>query len=240
MSNKLNQSDLSKGLDALKNAANKNNPLARRNELFQKAQSGTITTDENDELVKSLSGRDLVEAATASLNNNDTLQKSIDVSDFLREQHKGVVDGISALAEHIQKSDSDDHGFRVALATTITGLVNTVEAQGSLIKSMSEKLGVAMTQPARGPKSAGVNAGAQPMNKSFAGAAPTQNVDTQIDGSELSKSQILDVMEEMNKSSSSGKSASGESLMHAISKYESTNQISPTMLRDVASFTKQA
>jgi hypothetical protein len=229
---KLNEDDLAKGLDALKAAANLNNPHARRAELFAKAQSGAISAEENDELVKSLSGSQLVDTVTDTLRSNDTIQKSLDVSDFLREQHKGVVDGLTALTEHLQKSQSDDQGFRVALATTLTSLADTVVQQSQLMKSMSEKMGVALSQPARGPKSVGVNAA--PMQKSFAGqVAPAGSVQT--DGTELSKSQILDVMEEMNKSES-GMAPSGENLTFAITKYESTNQISPALLRDVATF----
>lgn len=228
---KLNESDLVKGLAALKAAATENNPHARRAELFQKAQNGTISSEENDELVKSLDGSTLTSKVQAGL-QSDVIQKSIDVSDFLREQHKGVVDGLTVLTEHIQKSQSDEYGFRVALATTLTGLVDTVVQQGQLIKSMGESMGVAMAQPARGPKSQGV--GAQPMNKSFSGNPASASAASQLDGTELSKSQILDVMEEMNKAQAH--SPSGESLMHAISKYESTNQISPSLLKDVAAF----
>ena len=51
---KLTEADLQKGVAALKDAASKNNPLARQAELFQKSQDGTISAEEKDELVKSL------------------------------------------------------------------------------------------------------------------------------------------------------------------------------------------
>lgn len=229
----LTEADLQKGLDALKTAASANNPTARRAELFQKAQSGEISDDERDELVKSLNGSALADKATAGLRDNGTIQKSIDVSDFLKESTEGTVEGLRVLAEHIQKSQGDDHAFRVALATTITDLVGTVQAQGQLIKSMGEKMGIALAQPARGPKSQGV-ARAQPMQKSFAGQGAAQGSAVQNDGTELTKSQTLDVLEEMNKSQALA--PCGENLTHAITKYESTNQISPALLKDVAAF----
>lgn len=233
---KLTEADLQKGLDALKNAAASNNPHARRAELFQKAQSGAITPEENDELIKSLNGNALTEQVTRGL-KTDTIQKSIDVSDFLRESNDGLITGLATLSEHIQKSQSDDHGFRIALATTLTGLVDTVVQQGALIKSMSEKLGVVVQQPARGPKAQGVR-GAQPMQKSFAGNPAPSGAGVQPDGIELTKSQTLDVLEEMNKSMSLA--PCGENLTHAVAKYESTNQISPALLKDVAAFVSRS
>lgn len=225
---KLTEADLVKGMEALTEAANKNNTATRSAELFQKAQSGEITDDERDELVKSLRGSALTEKVTQGL-GTDTIQKSIDVSDFLRDATTGITEGLRTLTDHIQKSQTDDHGFRVALATTISAMTDVITNQGELLKSMATQLGV---QAARPPKSQGVR-GAQPLAKSFAGTPAQANGAEQ--GAELSKSQILDGLDAMI-SKGLTSASNGEDLVKASTKYESLNLISPAVVADVQKF----
>lgn len=225
---KLTEADLEKGMKALTEAATKNNTAARSAELFAKAQNGTITDDERDELVKSLNGAGLVEKSTAGM-RSDQIQKSLDVSDFLRDMTGGITSGLATLSEHIQKSQSDDHGFRVALATTLSAMSDVIREQGEIIKSMSERMGVV---PARGPKSQGVR-GVQPMAKSFAGTPPQGGAN--VTGGDLSKSQILDAMDGMIQKGIVAAS-NGEDLVKASTKYESLDAISPAVLADVQKY----
>lgn len=225
---KLTEADLQKGVAALKDAASKNNPLARQAELFQKSQDGTISAEEKDELVKSLNGGGLAERATSGL-ATDTIKKSIDVSDFLRDTTSGITAGLQTLAESIQKSQGDDHAFKVALATTVAGLADAVQAQGEMMKSMASQMGIAMAQPARGPKSQGVRTGAQPLNKSF-GGQPTAPTGQREEG--LSKSQIADALDEMHLKKGLTHVA-GIDLVKAISKYEATSMIDAPVLAEV-------
>jgi len=225
---KMTEHDLEKGMNALAEAALKNNTATRAADLFAKAQSGEITDDEKDELVKSLRGDELASKVMGGF-QTDTIQKSIDVSDFLRDATVGITDGLRTLTDHIQKSQGDDHGYRVALATTLASMTDVITSQSEMLKSMASQLGV---QPARGPMSKGVR-GAQPMAKSFAGA-PTQ-ANAMEQGSDLSKSQILDGLDAMI--AKGGNNASnGEDLVKASTKYESLNQISPVVLADVQKF----
>lgn len=230
MTTKLNEGDLKKGVEALKAAANAGNPLARRGVLFQKAQDGSATPEEIDELRKSLGSSSLADAATAPISGSDTIKKSIDVSDFLREATNGMTEGLRVLADHISKSQGDDHGFRIAAATTIAGMHDAIVAQGEMIKSIAAQVGVAMNQPARGPRSQGVRA--EPMAKSFAGQPAPQGAQAATTGEDLSKGQILDVMDDMHLSKGI-RQIGGEDMLKAISKYEHTNLISPSVLKAV-------
>lgn len=227
---KLTETDLEKGLDALQEAASKNNPHLRQATLLAKAQDGTIADEEKEELIKSIDGSKLTSEVLAGF-QSETIQKSIDVSDFLRDSTAGVTQGLEALTQHIQKSQSDDHGFRIALATTLASMTDVIKSQGELLKSMSEQFGEVAALPARGPKSQGVRA--QPMNKSFAGA-PARQLGVASVESDLSKSEILDGMEGMLHKGV--EVVEGEDLLKAISKYESSNQISPTLLREVSAY----
>lgn len=229
---KLTETDLQKGVEALKVAANKGNVHARRAELFAKANAGTASDEEVEELRKSLSPESLAETTTAPM-KSDTIRKSIDVSDFLREQTNGMVSGLEKLANHIQKSEATDHGFRVAVAQTLASMSDVVREQGEMLKSIATSVGVAMNNPARGPK-ARVQ-GVQPIAKSFAGTggaggqAPAPGTD---DGEELSKAEILKTLDDMhlNKGMTN---AGGEDLLKAIAKYENANVINPKVLAEV-------
>jgi hypothetical protein len=136
---------------------------------------------------------------------------------------------LAALTDHIQKSQSDDYGFRVALAQTLASLTDVVKSQGELLKSLNA---TAAVTPARAPKSQGL--GVAPMQKSFAGAPPANGSVANQAGEGLSKGEILDAMEGMLHKSILA--TSGEDLVKSISKYESMNQISPALLADVEAF----
>jgi len=228
----LTQAALEKGLRELE-AASRTPSQTRSAELFQKAQDGTITADERDELVKSVS-RGLGAEATSGLTENETLTKSLDVSDFLKEQHTGLVTGLETLADHIEKSETRDQEFRVALATTLHHMGELVKAQDSriaaqesLLKGIADRLGVIAAQPARGPKSveAARAAAGGGMQKSFAGA---------VGGASLSKGQILETMHTML--TKGMEMVEGEDIVKAAIKYESLKEITPTMLKSVQEF----
>jgi diphthamide synthase (EF-2-diphthine--ammonia ligase) len=230
MSKSLTQADLEKGLKRLEEAAQA--PNARATELFGKAQDGTITSEEREELVKSVSGSStLGSRVTSALTGNDTIKKSLDVSDYLREQNGAVVSGLEVLASHLEKSDSQDQEFRVALATTMLQMSELVKSQAvrldtqdTMLKSISERLGIIAQQPARGPKSvaAAAAAAAGGMNKSFGGGSAQEG---------LSKSQIGDVLTDMIEKGM--QLVGGENLVLAATKYEGSNDISGELLKAV-------
>ena len=221
----LKGTDLEKGLALLENAAR---VPSRRAELFQKSESGEITDAEREELIKSLGSPSLGERATEKLRTNDTISKSIEVSDDVRENHAGNVDALMTLATAMEKSETREQEFRIAAAQTLVGLAKSIsaqnailESQGALLKSITEGMGIIAKQPARAPKSQGIPT-AQPLNKSFAGEDPEGG---------LNKSMILDAMDDMLQKGA--QIVAGEDMLKAATKYETANMITPEMLVEV-------
>src|SRR5688500_6272608 len=140
--NGLTVQDLEAGLTKLQKSATADNPVSRRNELLAKAQTAAgLTADENAELVKSLTSPEaFAQTVTAPLQSDDMV-KSVDVSPYLREQHDAMVKSLGILAERLEKSETKDHEFKVALATTM-------HIQTELMKSYDARLGVIEGQPA--------------------------------------------------------------------------------------------
>jgi hypothetical protein len=132
------------------------------------------------------------------------------------------------LADHVESSDQRQHAFNLVLA-------NAVAQTGKLVKSMADKLGVIAEQPARAPKSAGVQGG-QVLSKSFRGE-PSGNGGALED---MSKSQVLDTLQNMlEKSVDNGHAAMsecGEDLSIAIAKYDATMQMSEPLLAEMQAF----
>lgn len=217
------QEDLQKSLDKLAELAADSDETTRKNALLQKALTEDLSESESGELFK-LMGHEETEDSTVgedivkSFEENETLQKALDVSDYLQSQNDELVKAITTLADTLEQSDGRQHEVNLVL---IKALVDV----GTVVKDLNEKMEKALGQPARGPKSAGVTA--QPMEKSFAGASPEVN---------LSKSEILDAMDDMfQKSMDTGKGGlvNGVNMQLASTRYETTNEIAPTTLQMV-------
>lgn len=221
----LTPEDLEKGLQRLENLAGRDNPHARKESLLQKAQESTLSKAEREELYSLLGGEEtqseLADEVTKSFSDNDTLEKALDVSDFLRESTEAVVQGLTTLAKSMEASDNRQHEFNLVLAKAVSDM-------GRIQVAISKRLGVLEEQPARAPKSRGVS----PMQKSFAGR-PAQ-------GDTLSKSEILAALEEMTMESVQkglgGATEDGVDLAMATSKYEQFNTISEGLLASVQKF----
>ena len=210
----MEKSALQKGLDALTAAAEAGNPAVRKNELMAKASAGTITSDENEELIKSLQGDS--DDVTAPFTENSSLQKSLDVSEYLRENNNALLKSLDAISSRVDSQEQRQRDFDLALAKSVVGL-------GDLVKSMADQIAEMSGQPASAPRSVGVRAD-DVVQKGFAGQAPQ--------GVQLSKSQVLDVMESISEANN-GFSKSGESMATAIAKYEGGNEISPSLAAEI-------
>jgi len=218
----VNQDDLEKSIAKLEEFTQTGDQVSRKEALLAKAQSGDLSAEERDELFKALGGQTeeapKAEPISKGLQGNETLQKALDVSDYLSEQHSELCKSLDLVGEVIEKSDKRQHEFNLVLAKTV---VDT----GNLVKSIAEKLNIIASQPARAPKSLG----AQPMEKSFAGTPPSDM--------QLNQTQILDGMDMlMEKSMSTGQNGlteDGEDILKSISKYEQTHQITRSMLERV-------
>lgn len=223
--------DLEKSIEKLNQFVEEGSPVSKKEALLEKAQTGELSKSEREELFQILGGKteaskpSVAEQVTKGLVENDDLQKALDVSDYLQEQHTALVKSLSSLGECLEKSDKRQHDFNLVLAKAMADI-------GNLTKTLATRVGQIETTPARAPKSQGVNkpAARNTLQKGFGGDAPSGESD------QLSKSQIMDGMELLlRKSGEEGRIQTGESILHAISKYESTNQISKSMLGAVMS-----
>ena len=220
----LTEADLEKGLARLEAAAK---APSRAQELFSKAQSGTATPEERDELLKSLGGGSpLAQETTDALRKSQALADGLEVSDFLNDLHKGLLAGLELLAGRMEKGESAGQDFRVALATTMLSTVDMVKSVREDVKALRDDIKALAGQPARAPKSQGVPA--QPLNKAFAPQV------AQPAAGQLSKAEIEDTMTAMLAKGMT--LVGGEPLLVAATKYETTSSISPAVLAEVMAF----
>jgi len=108
--------DLSKSLDALETFAKSGDLPSRKEYLLGKATGEELTKSERDELFNLLggnatpdfdSGEDSPgESIVKSMSENDNLQKALDVSDYLQEQHTEMVKSLRRVGEEIEKSST--------------------------------------------------------------------------------------------------------------------------------------
>jgi hypothetical protein len=221
--------DLQKSLDRLTAMAEAGDGPSRKDRLLSKANDDTLSKSEREELFELLGGAaptvdEPGENIVKSMTSNDTLQKALDVSEYLQEQHSEMVKSLRNVGEEIQKSDNRRHEFSLVTAKALCDI-------GQMVKSMYEQINTIGGQAARPPKSLGVRAD-QVMQKSFAGRA--------AESDDLSKSQVLDaldgMMEESMTKGGSGTLDSGEDIALAVSKYEQTHMISKSMLGAAKAF----
>ena len=225
----LTAGDLQKSLDRLTALATEGDGPSRKDTLLSKANADALNKSEREELFELLGGAapavdEPGENIVKSMTSNDTLQKALDVSEYLQEQHSEMVKSLRNVGEEIQKSDNRRHEFNLVMAKAIRDI-------GVMVKSLSEEIGTIGGQAARAPKSMGVKAG-QVLQKGFVGQSPARD--------DLSKSQVLDaldgMMEESMSKGGSGTLETGEDIALAVSKYEQTHMISKSMLGAAKSF----
>jgi len=215
----ITEDDLMKSVQQLEAYAKADDPEARKQELLTKAQITDLTDEENSELFKALGNGDTeeidAEDVAKGLEENEDIQKSLDVSAFLSAQHAELVKALNGMGESLEQSDTRQHEFNLILAKSVATV-------GKLIKSMGDRVGAMENEPVRKPKSI------KPLNKSFAGAQPTDN--------QLSKSVILNHMEAI----AIGEGIPGVDMTNAVARYESTNQIDPVVMNEIAKRTSGA
>lgn len=220
----LDADDLEKSIRRLE-AFTEEDIVTRKEALLEKARTDDLNKAEQAELFQILGGAEpeAADPTTAdeivkSFSDSEPLQKAIDVSDYLKEQHEALEKSLRAIGDEIQKSDNRRHEFAMLQARALVDI-------GNMVKSLAEQVGFVNAQPTRGPKSRGVNGGTRRLEKSFAGGAP--------EGDQLNRREVLDTLSEMNKSMDH---AGGERLDLALTKYESTSMISPKVLKAVREF----
>lgn len=229
----ISEEDLIKSLSRLEQVA-KSGSGARKQELLQKSLAGSLSDGENVELIKLLSGvqeAGLREQVAKSMSgaDNDELAKSIDVSSYIAELHKTLVDNMTSLATSIEKSEARSADRESVLAKGLLDLTKAMISQGRLVKSLQEKVDSFGRAPAHAPRAIH---NVDQLAKS--GLAPSNP------GLRLSNDDVLDTLEQMMHKSvvdgGDGVAVSGETFEQAISKFEQTQMIHPSLLSAVVQF----
>jgi hypothetical protein len=228
--------DLQKSLDKLEEIATNEDPVARKDELLAKAQEGDLEKAERDELFALMGGAPVVEPEATTVSEdlvkslNDEItqdsQEALDVSPYLREQKEGLEKALGAIGEVIEKSDKRHTELSLLQSRALVEM-------GTLIKGMSERLGVIERQPVRGPKSAGVEP-----NQVLEKSGPDGEGGDALTKGEISEA-LDGIMAESMENGRNGLTKSGEDILVEISKFEQQSKISPTMFGEVKRFIGQ-
>lgn len=237
----LTEEDLNKGLGRLDDFIASHDDVSRKEQLLQKALGEDLDDDERTELFQIMGGGggdadagSRADEIVKSFSDNDQMQKALDVSEFLAEQHEALTKSLSTLAEYQERSETRQHDFNIVLARTVSD-------SGKLIKAMSERLGVIERQPARPPKSRIRKD--QVLEKSFDDGGGEGGGDG--GGKQLNRAKILtglnDLMvKSMEGGVEPGLAACGEDLSVAVATFEQLSQISEPMLEEVRQHISQA
>lgn len=201
----ITEDDLMKSVEQLEAFAKADDPISRKNELLEKAQKEDLTDSEKDELFKAL-GKEKEEVVeeesiTKSFEDNEDMQKSLDVSDYLSDLHTGLVKALGAFEAKQTASDSRQHEFNILLAKSVAQV-------GKLMKSLNDRMEEIENQPVAKARST-----ATAVKKSFGGVQEQQ-------GERLSKSEIMDQLMGL---AMSGKCPPDIDMNHVVAKFESTN-----------------
>lgn len=224
----LTADDLEKSLEVLQNAVATDDVPTRKNELLSKAAEGDLSKGEQDELFQILGGGQVDDPSgevvdlNKGFSENDQIREALDVSEYLQALHGELNKSLATVGGEIEKADNRRHEQFLMLAKAVVDI-------GHMIQAVSENLGVIAGQPARAPKSRGV----QVLQKGFGGQPPAG-------GDQMSKSDLADTIDVMFRKSMDdgrdGMSQCGEDLLKASSKLESTGDISPRLLKEVVTF----
>lgn len=223
MSKALGTDDLSKALDQLETFT-QDDTSTRKDTLLAKAQNGEeLSKSENEELFNLLGGgteSETPEPLTRSMEENETLNKAMEVSDFLGELGGELIKAMGALEQRQDEASARSQQFDLVLAKSVVAVGRQLETLTEVVQTMAG-------QPTGRPRSLGAP-NAQPMHKSFGGEAPA--------GEQLSKSQLQDGINSLFRESlekgGHGK-LNGIDLEVEASKFESTGSMHPAVYEAV-------
>lgn len=236
----VSEEELRKSLDKLEQFA-QHSPINRKDFLLEKAKHEELPADEQTELLKSLGIKTpeptVAEEVTKSLNpeENQDLSDSFDVTGYMQELHKAFQSYAVELAERVEKSQSQQNELSLVLCKGISDIGKVALHTAQLVKSLEAQVNSFGRAPVQQRRTAATPQ--QVLNKGFAGQANGG-------GEQLHKSEILDTLEAMHKSSAAGQygpgkgfAQCGEDLNVAITKYDTPQaSISDQLLREVIAF----
>jgi hypothetical protein len=187
---------------------------------------------------KGAPGKEGQEVGKSLAEENDTLQKGIEMSPFLAEMVKAIdsrfqmveqrqndqvvkaANGIlENLGEYLESRFATQEEFNKSLAEVVSGIGHGLHANIQQTAEMAQA-------PAGAPKSTlrAVDGGVQPIEKSFGGEPGG--------GEDIQKSQVLSAMTDMVEK--------GNLNPLEVTKYETTNQIRPDLLQKITADIKAA
>lgn len=219
----LTEDDLMKSISKLESFMDQEDPNARKNELLNKAQTTDLDKSEQEELFSLISGSTSEEIVSDSITkgfrDNEVIQKSMDVSDFLAEQTTELSKALSEVEDRIEKGTKSQNEFNLVLAKALSSV-------GKAVKSIEDKIDVIGNQPVRKPTST------QPLNKSFAGKGSND------EAQKLSKGEVLNrlttIIEDRMAKGMPLVTDFGADLTNAIAKFEMTGALDPRVYKLVA------
>jgi len=232
------EADLLKSLKKIEELTKSETPEARKQALLQKSLDGGTSEDEQAELVSLLKGETTTsegEDLTKALSPEDegSLSKAIDVSDALGELVSKLEKALGNVGGQLEKSVSHQGEVNLIMAKGLLDTSRLALQTNSLIKGLEGTLSEVLRLPVGGRRSAG--SPGQLLHKSHAGQEPAEE--------QITKGQILDLLdgmveEQVNKGQPLT-APCGEDLAKATAKVETTGDVSPSLMQDLAEFRRR-
>ena len=228
------EDELKKSLDKIEQIVKSETPDARKDALLKKAVEGSLADDEGAELASLLKGEktedDGALSKALSPETDSDLAKSIDVAPALAELVSKLEKALGVVGETIEKSSSHQSEVNLVLAKGLHDTCKLALQTNELVKGLSNALDTFAGTPARGRKSAA--SASDVVHKSHAGEAAAEE--------QISKGQVLDLINAMveDKVAKSEPllAPCGEDLTKATALLESTGDVSPQLMQDLAKF----
>lgn len=203
----------------------------RRDQLLAKAQRDTLDDAEREELIKSLSGAsgeskiadELTKAMHPEGDAGEDLQKAmdIDVNGYLAGIHTGLTDALEVLGNRLEKGFNERSEREYVLAKGLRDLCVVVQSQRQEMDSLAKSLGDFGRAPAR-PQFRSQSV--EPLNKGFAGNAPT--------GQEITRGEVRDWFAKSIEAGTA-EMIGGEDILMAATKFETSGAYSPAVAQAV-------
>lgn len=229
----LTPANLNKSIEALARFAQKADPQARKKELMRRAYMGkSLSQAEKAELMQHLNKSAPHGKAAPSrtlskgLNGNRAIQQSIDVSEYLAQQHQELCKALNSVEQRLNAMAEQSTEFQLLLA-------KAVAQTGQGVSRLNKSVGQVQSAPVRGPKSLGVTGRSRPLQKSGLSG----------DGQAITKGQASDALDALLQKSRVtgryGKSDSGADLLKAAMHFESSGQLLPEVQPDVRRYLRE-
>lgn len=215
----ITEDDLQKAIEGLEGFVKSSDPVTRKEQLLKKALTEDLTNEEMGELYKAMGNssnsvdeeeNDTYETIAKSLEENDVIQKSLDVSDYLTELHGTLSKALTDLSNEVGESSVRQNQFNLMLAKGMTSI-------GKVVMSLQKSFSTFENTPVRKPTSV------QPLKKSFAGEPEK--------GEQLTKSEVMGSLLEMAQSGVD--KIAGFDISRAVAQIEASNQVHPAILNAI-------